>query len=206
MARGRCAQHPTMEMKTTSPETGLLSCLFSYSEEQLRTLYEAVPCGVIVRDDTGRVIFANGAAQRMLGTQPDPEGAPYWMPTARLGRAGFLSVREKEFILAARCIGVPARGQIVRHILPNVLSPVIVAGTLSVGSAIIAESTLSFLGLGVTPPTASLGQMIQGGELYVDPYWYQLVVPGGILAVLVLSFAFLGDGFRDAFDTRMLDV
>jgi len=82
MARGRCAQHPTMEMKTTSPETGLLSCLFSYSEEQLRTLYEAVPCGVMVRDDTGRLIFANGAAQRILGTQPDPEGAPYWMPTA----------------------------------------------------------------------------------------------------------------------------
>ena len=130
----------------------------------------------------------------------------FWVGTARVMRGQALSLREAQFIQAARATGAGNVWILRKHVLPNVLGTAAVLVSLGFGDAIGLEAVLSFLGLGVTPPTASLGQMIQGGELYVDPYWYQLVVPGGILAVLVLSFAFLGDGFRDAFDTRMRDV
>lgn len=129
-------------------------------------------------------------------------GGLNWMSTARLVRAGFLSVREKEFMQAARCIGVPARRQIIRHILPNVLSPVIVAGTLSVGSAIIAESTLSFLGLGFPPDVPTWGRMLYDAQNYLGIAPWMAIFPGLMIFLAVLSINYVGDGLRDALDPR----
>lgn len=129
-------------------------------------------------------------------------GGLNWMPTARLVRAGFLSLREKEFVLAARCIGAPAGRQIVRHILPNVLSPVIVAATLSVGSAIIAESTLSFLGLGFPPDVPTWGRMLYDAQNYLSLAPWMALFPGAAIFLAVLSINYVGDGLRDALDPQ----
>ncbi len=132
-------------------------------------------------------------------------GGLTWMHTARLIRAGFLSVKEKEFIEAARCIGVRASGQIFRHILPNVLSPVIVSATLSVGSAIIAESTLSFLGLGFPPDVPTWGRLLYDAQNYLQLAPHMAIFPGLLICLTVLSVNYVGDGLRDALDpTRTL--
>ena len=132
-------------------------------------------------------------------------GGLNWMHTARLVRAGFLSVKEREFIEAARCIGVRAGGQIFRHILPNTLSPVIVSATLSVGSAMIAESTLSFLGLGFPPDVPTWGRLLFDAVNYLQLASHMALFPGLMLCLAVLSINYVGDGLRDALDpTRTL--
>jgi peptide/nickel transport system permease protein len=132
-------------------------------------------------------------------------GGLNWMHTARLIRAGFLSIKEKEFMEAARCIGVRTSGQIFRHILPNVLSPVIVSATLSVGSAIIAESTLSFLGLGFPPDVPTWGRLLYDAQNYLQLAPHMALFPGLMIALTVLSVNYVGDGLRDALDpTRIL--
>ncbi|MCL4543778.1 MAG: ABC transporter permease [Chloroflexi bacterium] len=130
-------------------------------------------------------------------------GGLNWMSTARLVRAAVLATREREFILAARCIGVPARRQIFRHILPNVMSPVIVAGTLAIGSAIIAESTLSFLGLGFPPDTPTWGRMLYDAQNYLNIAPWMAIFPGGCIFLAVLSINYVGDGLRDALDPKL---
>jgi peptide/nickel transport system permease protein len=127
-------------------------------------------------------------------------GGLNWMPTARLVRAGFLSVKEKEFIEAARSVGVGPAAQILRHILPNVLSPVIVSATLSVGSAIIAESTLSFLGLGFPPDVPTWGRLLYDAQNYLDIAPHMALFPGLMICLAVLSVNYVGDGLRDALD------
>src|ERR1051325_7920410 len=124
------------------------------------------------------------------------------MPVARLVRAQFLSLREKEFVEAARGLGVPAFRQVVRHILPNALGPVIVAGTIDVAAAIIAESTLSFLGLGFPLDIPTWGRILFDAKdnLDVAPQW--AVIPGGAIFLAVLTINFIGDGLRDALDPR----
>jgi peptide/nickel transport system permease protein len=132
-------------------------------------------------------------------------GGLTWMHTARLVRAGFLSIKEKEFIEAARCLGVPTGGQIFRHILPNVLSPVIVSATLAVGSAIIAESTLSFLGLGFPPDVPTWGRLLYDAQNYLQLAPHMALFPGLMICLVVLSVNYVGDGLRDALDpTRIL--
>jgi peptide/nickel transport system permease protein len=132
-------------------------------------------------------------------------GGLTWMHTARLIRAGFLSIKEKEFIEAARCIGVRTGGQIFRHILPNVLSPVIVSATLAVGSAIIAESTLSFLGLGFPPDVPTWGRLLYDSQNYLQLAPHMALFPGLMICLTVLSVNYVGDGLRDALDpTRTL--
>ena len=132
-------------------------------------------------------------------------GGLNWMSTARLIRAGFLSVKEKEFVEAARCIGVRTAAQIFRHILPNVLSPVIVSATLSVGSAIIAESTLSFLGLGFPPDVPTWGRLLYDAQNYLELAPHMALFPGLMICLTVLSVNYVGDGLRDALDpTRTL--
>ncbi len=123
-----------------------------------------------------------------------------WMPTARLVRASFLSLKEKEFVEAARCIGATTPSIIFKHILPNVLSPVIVAATLGVAYAILLESSLSYLGLGVQPPSASWGNMLSNarGYMWTDPWL--TVYPGALIFLTVLLYNWLGDGLRDALD------
>ena len=125
-----------------------------------------------------------------------------WMPTARLVRASFLSLKEKEFVEAARCIGATTPSIIFKHILPNVLSPVIVAATLGVGAAIIAESTLSFLGLGFPPDVPTWGSMLSIGKDQLDLNPYVPLFPGLMIFLVVLSINYMGDGLRDALDPR----
>lgn len=125
-----------------------------------------------------------------------------WMPVARLVRAQFLSLREKEFVEAARALGASTPRQVMRHILPNSLGPVIVAGTIDVAAAIIAESTLSFLGLGFPPDIPTWGRILFDSKDYLDiaPHW--ALFPGLAIFLTVLTINFIGDGLRDALDPR----
>jgi peptide/nickel transport system permease protein len=129
-------------------------------------------------------------------------GGLRWMPAARLVRAQFLSLREKEFVEAARALGASKLRQVVRHILPNALGPVIVAATVDVAAAIIAESTLSFLGLGFPPDIPSWGRILYDAKDYLDiaPHW--AIFPGVAIFLTVLAISFIGDGLRDALDPR----
>jgi peptide/nickel transport system permease protein len=129
-------------------------------------------------------------------------GGLRWMPAARLVRAQFLSLREKEFVEAARALGASKVRQVVRHILPNALGPVIVAATVDVAAAIIAESTLSFLGLGFPPDIPSWGRILFDAKDYLDiaPHW--AMFPGVAIFLTVLAISFIGDGLRDALDPR----
>jgi len=131
-------------------------------------------------------------------------GATSWMAVARLVRASFLSLREKEFVEAARSVGVRDARLIVRHILPNALGPVIVAATLGVAGAILVESTLSYLGYGVQPPTPTWGNMLQNAqsEMYAAPWL--AIFPGLLIFVTIMAINFVGDGLRDALDPRSL--
>jgi peptide/nickel transport system permease protein len=129
-------------------------------------------------------------------------GAFGWMPVARLVRAQFLSLREKEFVEAARALGASTPRVVGRHILPNSLGPVIVAGTIDVAAAILAESTLSFLGLGFPPDIPTWGRILFDAKDYLDiaPHW--ALFPGLAIFLAVLSINFIGDGLRDALDPR----
>ncbi|WP_366204861.1 oligopeptide ABC transporter permease [Bacillus safensis] len=129
-----------------------------------------------------------------------------WTTTARLIRSEFLSLRTREFVLAARTIGTKNHVIIFSHILPNCIGPIIVSATLKVGSVILAESTLSYLGFGIQPPTASWGNMLQDAQnfsIMVQAWWYPLF-PGLLILLTVLCFNFLGDGLRDALDPKKL--
>jgi peptide/nickel transport system permease protein len=129
-------------------------------------------------------------------------GAFRWMIVARLVRAQFFALREKEFVEAARALGASTFRVVVRHILPNALGPVIVAGTIDVAAAIIAESTLSFLGLGFPPDIPTWGRILFDAKDNLDfaPYW--ALFAGGAIFFAVLSINFIGDGLRDALDPR----
>ncbi len=125
-----------------------------------------------------------------------------WMTTSRLVRATFMSLKEREFVLAARAVGVPDRRIILRHLLPNSLAPIIVAATLGVASAIISESTLSFLGLGIQPPTPSWGNMLRDATSDMEKAPWLAIFPGIAIFLAVVSINFIGDGLRDALDPR----
>jgi peptide/nickel transport system permease protein len=129
-------------------------------------------------------------------------GGLRWMPVARLVRAQFLSLREKEFVEAARSLGAPPLRQVARHILPNAIGPVIVAGTIDVAAAIIAESSLSFLGLGFPPDIPTWGRILFDAKDNLDfaPHW--ALFPGSAIFLTVLSINYIGDGLRDALDPR----
>lgn len=129
-------------------------------------------------------------------------GALTWMPVSRLVRGSFLSVKEKEFIESARSVGVSTPSIIFKHILPNVLSPVIVAATLGVAQAIITESTLSFLGLGFPPDTPTWGRLLSGAQNFIQISPYMVIFPGAAIFLTVLSINYIGDGLRDALDPR----
>jgi peptide/nickel transport system permease protein len=130
-------------------------------------------------------------------------GALNWMTVARLVRSQFLSLREQEFVMAARMIGASDWRIITRYLLPNTLSAIIVAATLSIPGAILTESSLSFLGLGVPPPDASLGNMLQSAQQWIRTAWWMWIVPGATISLIVLAFNFVGDGLRDALDPQL---
>jgi peptide/nickel transport system permease protein len=131
-------------------------------------------------------------------------GLTSWMTVARLVRASFLSLREKEFVEAARAVGVRDRRLIWRHMLPNAAGPIIVAATLGVAGTILVESTLSYLGYGVQPPTPTWGNMLQNaqGELYTAPWL--TIFPGLFIFLTIMAINFVGDGLRDALDPRTI--
>ena len=126
-----------------------------------------------------------------------------WTGVARLVRGQVLSLRTLDFVEAARAMGASETRLILRHLLPNALAPVIVAATLAVGGAILGESALSFLGLGIAPPTPSWGNMLQRAQEYIWNAPHLAIFPGFFIFVTVLSFNFLGDGLRDALDPRL---
>ena len=126
-----------------------------------------------------------------------------WMSTARIVRGTVLSVRERDFTMAARAIGVRDARIILHHLLPNALAPIIVGATLGVGGAIIAESSLSFLGLGVQIPTPSWGNMLQDAQTTMSSKPWLTIFPGMAILITVLGINFLGDGLRDALDPTL---
>ena len=129
-------------------------------------------------------------------------GTTVWASYARIVRAEVLSLREQEFILAARATGATDGRIIWRHLVPNVVGPVIVLATLGVGGIIILEAALSFLGLGVRPPAPDWGGMLSDGRAYITIYPQIVIAPGLMIAITVLAFNLLGDGLRDALDPR----
>jgi peptide/nickel transport system permease protein len=130
-------------------------------------------------------------------------GLTSWMGVARLVRAEFLSLREREFVTAARALGASDVRLILRHMLPNALAPVMVSATLGVAGAILTESALSFLGLGVQPPTPSWGNILTAGKDNIEIAWWLSVFPGLAILVTVMSYNLLGEGIREAIDPRL---
>jgi peptide/nickel transport system permease protein len=129
----------------------------------------------------------------------------FWTGLARIVRGVFLSLREKEYVEAAKAAGSGDLRIMFRHILPNTLGPIVVAGTLAVGAAIIVEAALSFLGFGIKPPTPSLGSLIASGQQFPQKWWIT-VFPGLVLLTIVMSINFVGDGLRDALDPQQRRV
>jgi peptide/nickel transport system permease protein len=129
-------------------------------------------------------------------------GVLQWMTIARIVRGSFLSLKQREFVEAATCLGVRRGAIMFRHILPNVLSPILVAATLEVGNAIIGESTLSFLGVGFPPDTPTWGRLIFDAGNYMKQAPHMVLFPGAMIFLTVLSINYMGDGLRDALDPR----
>jgi oligopeptide transport system permease protein len=129
-------------------------------------------------------------------------GLTGWVFIARQTRAQMLAIKEKEFVDGARALGAGAWRILRRHLLPNALTPIIVSVTFGIPEAIFTEAALSFIGVGINPPTPSWGQMVGEGQQYLRTYWHLCVFPSIAIAVTMLSFTFLGDGVRDAFDPR----
>ena len=130
-------------------------------------------------------------------------GITSWMPTARIVRGDVLAIKEREFVMAARSIGTADSKLITRHILPNVLSPIMVSATLGIATAIITESSLSFLGLGFPPDFPTWGRLLFDATDYLQQYPERVFWPGMAISLTVLSVNYLGDGLRDALDPRI---
>jgi ABC-type dipeptide/oligopeptide/nickel transport system permease subunit len=126
-----------------------------------------------------------------------------WVGIARQTRAQVLSIKEKEFVEGARALGAGFVRQITRHILPSALTPIVVSVTFGIPEAIFYEAALSFIGVGINPPTPSWGQMVGENQQFLLSYWYLCVFPSIAIAVTMLAFTFLGDGVRDALDPKM---
>ena len=125
-----------------------------------------------------------------------------WAPYARLARGEALSIRTRGYVLAAESLGASTFRIVGRHILPNIISPILVRATLGMAGVIVAESALSFLGLGIQPPTASWGSMLNGGRIYLLVAPHLVFIPGVTIMLVVLSLNFFGDGLRDVLDPR----
>jgi oligopeptide transport system permease protein len=129
-------------------------------------------------------------------------GLTGWVGIARQTRAQVLGIKEKEFVDGARALGAGFGRLLVRHVLPNALTPIVVAVTFGIPEAIFTEAALSFIGVGINPPTPSWGQMVGEGQQYLRSYWHLCVFPSIAIAVTMLAFTFFGDGVRDALDPK----
>jgi len=130
-------------------------------------------------------------------------GLTGWVGIARQTRGQVLAIREKEFVEGARALGAGFGRVLLRHILPNALTPIVVAVTFGIPQAIFTEAALSFIGVGINPPTPSWGQMVGEGQQYLRTYWHLCVFPSIAIGLTMLSFTFLGDGVRDALDPKL---
>jgi ABC-type dipeptide/oligopeptide/nickel transport system permease subunit len=130
-------------------------------------------------------------------------GLTGWVGIARQTRAQVLSLKEKEFVEGARALGAGFRRTLLKHVLPNALTPIVVSVTFGIPEAIFTEAALSFIGVGINPPTPSWGQMVGEGQQYLRSYWHLCVFPSIAIAVTMLAFTFLGDGVRDALDPKL---
>src|SRR5262245_28307846 len=130
-------------------------------------------------------------------------GLTGWVGIARQTRAQVLAIKEKEFVEGARALGGGFQRVLLRHVLPSALTPIIVAITFGIPQAIFTEAALSFIGVGINPPTPSWGQMVGEGQQYLRTYWHLCVFPSIAIGVTMLSFTFLGDGVRDALDPKL---
>jgi oligopeptide transport system permease protein len=130
-------------------------------------------------------------------------GLTGWVGIARQTRAQVLALKEKEFVEGARALGARVGRTLTRHVLPNALTPIVVSVTFGIPEAIFTEAALSFIGVGINPPTPSWGQMVGEGQQYLRSYWHLCVFPSIAIAITMLSFTFLGDGVRDALDPRL---
>ncbi|MBM4440992.1 MAG: ABC transporter permease [Candidatus Rokubacteria bacterium] len=129
-------------------------------------------------------------------------GLTGWVGIARQTRAQVLAIKEKEFVDGARAMGAGLGRVLIKHVLPNALTPIVVAVTFGIPEAIFTEAALSFIGVGINPPTPSWGQMVGEGQQYLRSYWHLCVFPAIAIAVTMLAFTFFGDGVRDALDPK----
>jgi peptide/nickel transport system permease protein len=130
-------------------------------------------------------------------------GVTSWMGTARFVRAEFLALRERDFVLAARALGLPSRRVIFRHLVPNAMAPVFVSATIDVARAVLTESALSFLGFGVQPPHATWGNILADGRTFLFDAPWLFLIPGAAILIIVLSFNLVGEGLREALNPRL---
>lgn len=130
-------------------------------------------------------------------------GLTGWVGIARQTRAQVLSLKEKEFVEGARALGAGFLRTLLKHVLPNALTPIVVSVTFGIPEAIFTEAALSFIGVGINPPTPSWGQMVGEGQQYLRSYWHLGVFPSIAIAITMLAFTFLGDGVRDALDPKL---
>ncbi|MDD5495899.1 MAG: ABC transporter permease [Candidatus Omnitrophica bacterium] len=130
-------------------------------------------------------------------------GATSWMGVARLVRAEVLTLREREYVLASKVMGARAPWIILRHLIPNAIGPVLVSATLGIGGAILLESSLSFLGIGVQPPTPSWGNILMDGKSTLGVAWWLTIFPGVFILLTVLAYNLLGEGLRDLLEPRL---
>jgi oligopeptide transport system permease protein len=150
-----------------------------------------------------RIAFGVGPGESGVHAMVVAMVALSWPSSARLVRGQVMQLREAEYVQAARLLGARTGYLLLRHLIPNTLGPVIVTFTLTVPSMILQEAFLSFLGLGVQAPRASLGALINDGANQMLVFWWTLAFPGGVMALMLFALNFLGDGIRDALDPRM---
>lgn len=160
------------------------------------SLFVLIILGAIIRDTP--LVKASGGVPTIIVVI----AVLSWMTLARLVRATFLSLREREFVTAARSVGVVNRRLMFVHLLPNALGPILVQGALLTAYAIITESGLSYLGFGIQPPTPSWGNMLNSAQTHMVQYPWLAIFPGLMIFITVMSINFVGDGLRDAFDPR----
>jgi peptide/nickel transport system permease protein len=159
---------------------------------------------VILSNETGRLHILGRELSSTVGVIILIIGLFGWMPLSRIVRAQVLTLKEQEFVLAAKAVGVGNIRIIMRHLLPNLIAPIVVAATLGIGTAIITEAYLSFLGFGVQPPTATWGNILNNAQSRIDTTWWLWMAPGFLIVITVLAINFIGDGLRDALDPRSI--
>lgn len=175
-----------------------------YALMRLTDVFLSIPTLPLLLVLTAIVAASSTKASLSFGVIVLVIGALSWPTVARLVRASFLSLREREFAEAARAVGNNDGRIIFRHLLPNAVAPIVVQATLDVAGVIITESTLSFLGLGIQPPTASWGNMLANAQSNLSIAWWAAVFPGLCILITVLAINYIGDGLRDALDPNMI--